>query len=118
MTMTFQEATQAYIQHLQNTGKSPRTLYTYGQDLKQILAFWGAEKPLTQVSLPLIGKFLKSPELLLLPDGETRSPRTIQKTLRVFRLFLAFCIEQGWLSPLSLPKAMPLGRSKAFFILC
>lgn len=115
MSTSFQEAAQAYIKHLEATGKSPRTLYTYGQDLKQILAFWGADKPLTQVSLPLVGKFLKSPELLLLPDGETRSPRTIQKTLRVFRLFLAFCIEQNWLTPLALPKALPLGRSKAFF---
>lgn len=112
MSITFHQARLAYLHHLEGQGKSKRTLYTYGKDLEQILAFWGAEKPITHVSLPTIGKFLKSPELLLLIDGSPRADRTVQKTIRVLRMFIEFCIEQGWLNPILLPKTMTLGRSK------
>lgn len=114
MPTTFHQARLAYLHHLENQGKSPRTRYTYGKDLEQIVAFWGSEKPITHLSLPLIGKFLKSPELRLLADGSPRADRTVQKTIRVLRMLIEFCIEQGWLNPILLPKTIKLGRSKVF----
>ena len=106
MPMTFQQAVAAYRQHLIAQGKSLRTQYTYGKDLEQILAFWGPERLVHTVSVPLIGRFLKSDALLKLPSGARRAARTITKTQRVFRMFLHFCESQGWLVPLVLPKVL------------
>lgn len=108
--ITLREATQQYLEHLKNWGKSPRTLYTYGKDLEQIRAFFGSEKSIQQITLPFIGRFLKSPELLNLPNGEPRANQTVQKTIRVLRQFLTWCYHQGMIDSLSLPKCM-MGKS-------
>lgn len=38
--ITLQEATERYLIALSEVGKSPRTLYTYGKDCKQMLSFF------------------------------------------------------------------------------
>jgi site-specific recombinase XerD len=100
------EATQLYLLYLKDSGKSPRTLYTYGKDLEQIQAFFGSEKNIQQITLPLMGRFLKSPELNTLPNGSTRAAKTIQKTVRVFRQFMMWCYQEEWIESLTLPKCM------------
>jgi site-specific recombinase XerD len=104
--ITLRNATQQYLEHLKNWGKSPRTLYTYGKDLEQIQAFFGNEKSIQQITLPFIGRFLKSPELLNLPNGEPRANQTVQKTIRVLRQFLTWCYQEGMIDSLSLPKCI------------
>ncbi len=104
--ITLQDATLQYLAHLEQWGKSPRTIYTYGKDLEQIRAFFGSEKSIQQITLPLIGRFLKSPELLTLPNGEPRADQTVQKTIRVLRQFLTWCYQEGVIDSLSLPKCM------------
>jgi hypothetical protein len=42
--ITLQESTQAFLSFLEQSGKSPRTRYTYGKDLEQIQAFFGPER--------------------------------------------------------------------------
>jgi site-specific recombinase XerD len=100
------EATELYLLYLQDSGKSPRTLYTYGKDLDQIIAFFGPEKEIRQITLPLMGRFLKSPELNTLPNGNTRAAKTIQKTVRVFRQFMMWCYQEDLIESLTLPKCM------------
>ena len=58
--ITLREATQQYLEHLKDWGKSPRTLYTYGKDLEQIKAFFGSERDLASILNVHIGKFIKS----------------------------------------------------------
>ena len=52
MTDTLHEAAQAYLEHLKGEGKKERTLYTYGKDLEQIEAFFGADRKLTGILAP------------------------------------------------------------------
>jgi len=78
--ITFHQASQEYLSYLQEIGKRPRTLYTYGKDIEQMAAFFGKDRQLSSILNIHIGKFLKSNELLMLPDGRSRSPRTVSKT--------------------------------------
>jgi hypothetical protein len=59
----------------------------------------------------LIGRFLKSNELLKLPTGKERARQTVTKTIRVLRMFLAWLHQEGILKVLHLPKSIPMGRT-------
>ena len=110
--ITLHEAAQAYLEHLRTQGKKERTLYTYGQDFKQMEAFFGADRKLKSILPPHVGKFLKSDDLLRLPNGGERAKPTVEKTVRVLRMFLVWARETGRIDKLPLPKDLPLGRSK------
>jgi site-specific recombinase XerC len=88
MNETLHQAMEAYLEHLKSEGKKDRTLFTYGKDAEQIEAFFGPDKKLSAIQTALVGKFLKSDILPKLPDGKERAERTVQKTVRVFRMFL------------------------------
>jgi site-specific recombinase XerD len=105
------KATQDYLDYLQELGKHPRTLYTYSKDLEQIVAFFGPEKPLTSILNIHIGKFLKSDQLRRLPNGQERSPATINKAIRVLRMFFVWAHDTELIQRLPLPKDLPMGRS-------
>ncbi len=109
---TLHEAAQAYLEHLRTLGKKDRTLYTYGKDFQQMEAFFGADRKLRTILPPHVGKFLKSDDLLRLPSGVERAKPTVDKTVRVLRMFLVWAKETGRLEKLPLPKDLPMGRSK------
>jgi hypothetical protein len=60
--------------------------------------------------LPLIGRFLKSDELLKLPNGQERKPLTVNKTIRVFCMFMQWLVQVTYLSEINLSKSIPMGR--------
>jgi len=109
--ITLSEAAEQYLEFLKYQGKSARTLYTYGRDIQQILAFFGSERMVGNIPLPLIGRFLKSDELLKLPNGQERAPQTVKKTIRVFRMFMQWLVQVAYLPEISLPKSIPMGRA-------
>ncbi len=109
---TLHEAAQAYLEHLRAQGKKDRTLYTYGKDFQQMETFFGADRKLRTILPPHVGKFLKSDDLLRLPSGAERAKPTVDKTVRVLRMFLVWAKETGRLEKLPLPKDLPMGRSK------
>lgn len=110
--ITLSEAATQYLESLKHTGKSERTLYTYGRDMQQIIAFFGPERLVGHIPLPLIGRFLKSDELLKLTSGQERAPQTVKKTIRVFRMFMQWLVQEAYLSEVNLPKSIPMGRAK------
>jgi site-specific recombinase XerD len=109
--ITLHEAAQANLEHLRAQGKKERTLYTYSKDFEQIEAFFGADRKLKTILAPHVGKFLKSDALLKLPKGGDRAKPTIDKTIRVFRMFLVWAKETERIDKLPLPKDFPMGRS-------
>ena len=111
-TATLHEAAEAYLEHLRQAGKKERTLYTYSRDFQQIENFFGADKPLAAIRIPQVGKFLKSDALLKLPSGKERAKPTVDKTVRVLRMFLVWAKETGRIVALPLPKDTPMGRSE------
>ncbi len=112
MSETLHDAAQAYLEHLRGQGKKERTLYTYGKDFEQIESFFGAERKLAAILTQHVGKFFKSDALLKLPSGKKRAKPTVEKTRRVFRMFLIWAKETGRIDKLPLPKDTPMGRSQ------
>lgn len=108
---TLHEAIGEHLDYLKGLGKSERTLYTYGMDLQQVVAYFGAEKKLSSMLVPHVSGFLKSDVLLKMRGDKERSEITVKKTVRVFRTFLIWAKEQGYISKLPLPKDTPMGRS-------
>ena len=108
---TLHDALQEYLGALRNDGKSERTLYTYSKDAEQIEAHFGLDKKLGSILIPHVSGFLKSDALLKMPSGKERSEPTVRKTVRVFRMFLCWALEQGYIAKLPLPKDTPMGRS-------
>ena len=111
MTDTLHEAAQAYLEHQKGERKKETTLYTYGKDLEQIEAFFGADRKLGNILAPHVGKVLRSDALLKLPSGKERSKPSVDKTKRVLRMFLVWAHESGLIDKLPLPKGTPMGRS-------
>jgi site-specific recombinase XerD len=113
MTETLHQATQAYLKHLKNQGKKEATLFTYGKDLQQIETFFGADRKLSAILPAHVGRFFKSDVLLKLPSGKNRAKPTVEKTIRVLRMFLIWAKETGRINKLPLPKDTPMGRSSS-----
>ncbi|MBT8339859.1 MAG: hypothetical protein HKP58_10700 [Desulfatitalea sp.] len=109
---SFEQTAKDFIEHLRETGKKERTLYTYSKDLEQAGAFFGNDKPITGIQPLHVGKFFKSAALHNLPDGSVRAERTVAKTVRVFRMMMVWANETGRIETLPLPKSTPMGHSK------
>lgn len=108
---TLHEAVLEHLEHLKGQGKSERTLYTYSKDLEQVEAFFGPDRRLSAILIPHVSGFLKSDALLKMHGDKDRSEITVKKTVRVFRTFLVWAKEQGYIDKLPLPKDTPMGRS-------
>ncbi len=78
--------------------------------LQQVEAFFGPDKKLSAILIPHVAGFLKSDALLKMRGDKDRSEITVKKTVRVFRTFLIWAKEQGYIAKLPLPKDVPLGR--------
>jgi len=111
-TTTISQAAAQFIEHLKELGKSERTLYTYRKDLEIVESFFHGDKTLADLRVLQVGKFLKSDALMKKPSGESRAERTIEKTVRVFRMMLVWALDKGIIEELPLPKSTPMGHSQ------
>ena len=111
MSETLHDAAPVYLEHLKTQGKKEATLKTYQRDFEQIESFFGADRGLPSILPAHVGKFFKSDALLKLPSGKKRAQPTVDKTLRVLRMFLVWAKETGRIEKLPLPKDTPMGRS-------
>ncbi len=109
---TLHEAIEEHLEHLKNQGKSERTIYTYSKDFEQIESYFGAEKKLGSILIPHVSGFLKSDALLKMRGDRDRSEITVKKTVRVFRTFLIWAKERGYITKLPLPKDVPMGHAQ------
>jgi len=108
---TLGQAMAEYMEHMKETGKSERTIYTYRCDAEQITGFFGTDRKLTSILTPHVGKFLRSDVLLKLPNGKERAEPTVRKTVRVLRMFMMWARETGYIDRLPLPKDVSCGRT-------
>lgn len=111
MAETLHDAAQAYLEHLREQGKKEATVKTYAKDFEQIESFFGADRKLSAILPAHVGRFFKSDALLKLPSGKKRAKPTVDKTMRVLRMFLVWAKETGRIEKMPLPKDTPMGRS-------
>jgi len=103
--MTLEKALEIFMKSLKDNGSSPRTQYTYGKDCEQIKAFFGADKKMFNILPAHVARFYQSDALLkVAKSGKDRAPATINKTKRVFLMFLVWSQKQGYIDTLPIPK--------------
>ncbi len=113
-TITIKEAAEKYLAHLREVGKNERTVYTYGEDLKLALDYFGEDKDVAKIMPVHVAAFFKADSVNKIirepkKEGEPRrerdkSPITVTKTKRVFRQMLVFCKDQKWIDKIPLTK--------------
>jgi site-specific recombinase XerD len=104
-TVTIMDAAARYIEYLRAAGKSERTIYTYGEDLRLAIEHFGEDKDVAKIIPAQVAGFFKSDAMNKVPkSGREKSIITITKTRRVFRQMLVFCKEQGWIATVPLTK--------------
>lgn len=111
MTITLKQASEEFLSHLKEQGKTERSLYTYGKDLEQIRAFFGDGKIILKILIPHVAGFLKSDELLKKNSKEgliLRAKPTIDKTIRIFRMLLVWAKEKGYVERLPFTKELEI----------
>ena len=110
--MQLQQAIEGYLIHLSENHNKNRTIQAYRYDFDIVLAFFGTQRTLNEVTLSQVGKFLRSDELLLRQDGQPRCENMVNRIKRVFRMLLFWAYEQGHLDYLPIPKSLALGRNQ------
>lgn len=110
--MQLRQAIEAYLIHLSESNKKNRTIQAYRYDFDIVLAFFGAQRTVNEVTLSQVGKFLRSDELLLRQNGQPRCENMVNRIKRVFRMLLFWAYEQGHLDYLPIPKSLALGRNQ------
>lgn len=110
--MQLQQAIDAYIENLISEGKDKKTVNAYRGDLGIASGFLGDQKPLGEITVQQVGKFLRSETLHQRLDGVPRVENTVQRIQRVLRMMFCWACEQGCLEVPPIPKSLPMGRSK------
>lgn len=110
-TTTISQANKDFLEHLKEIGKSERTIYTYRKDLEIVEGYFTPERHIAEIRALQIGKLFKSDAMLKKPNGDMRADRTVEKTIRVFRMMLVWAKDQGIIDELPLPKSTPMGNS-------
>jgi len=102
--MTLAEAVEGFIAHVEQEGKSAITVRAYRSDLRLAERFFGAETALARLTVPWVGKFLKSEALNQRPNGTPKKPASISRAKGVLRMMLEWAVAQGHLENVPLPK--------------
>lgn len=110
--MNLQQAIDEYLAHLSENNKKQRTINAYQYDFKIVLAFFEPDRALQEITLPQVGKFIRSDVLLLRQDGQPRCQNMVNRIQRVFRMLLFWAYENGHLDFLPIPKSLPTGRNQ------
>jgi len=102
--MKITNAIDRFTRQLAANGRSGHTQAAYRRDL-EALARWlkvpssgkGGKPELGKITPDLLARFLTSDAVLLTPQGEPRSPMSVNRTKSALRSFFAFCAESGWI---------------------
>ena len=111
---TLKDAGGKYFEHLEATGKNPRTVATYRRQFAVIAGFFGEDKKLAAIRPADVGRFLKSDALLKKPTGKERAEATVNQIVRVLRMMLEWAQSEGLVEAVAFPKdAMPKRRRQS-----
>ena len=98
-----------FVRQLAANGRSGHTQAAYRRDLEGLGRWIGGKPAVGKISPDLLARFLTSDAVLLMPDGQPRSPMSVNRTKSALRSFFAFCVESGWIrgNPARLIRSTP-----------
>ena len=97
-SISLSELSSRFITHLERSGKSAGTSFSYLMELKCAQNFLGADTLLNALSADAIAEFNASERVTTLKSGKPKSQLSIDKTRRVLRQALTFAHASGWLA--------------------
>ncbi|CAM2066736.1 hypothetical protein SCOR_15255 [Sulfidibacter corallicola] len=92
------------------------TLLSYDRDFARVIAFYGGDTPVTEITEERVTAFAKSPHCLrkdMTQDGKPCAKPTIKKTLRLFKMYLEWLEATGRIEKAPIPKNLPMGSRSA-----
>lgn len=103
--------------HLERERKcSPATLISYKKDFEKIATFLCTEKPVNKITQRNVRDFAASPHLLhkdMDPAKKLCAEPTVKKTLRLFKMFLTWLEQNGYIAKAPIPNDLPMGAMSA-----
>ncbi|MBK8172743.1 MAG: hypothetical protein IPK60_20730 [Sandaracinaceae bacterium] len=97
-SITLAELTKRFMVHLDESGKSDGTRFSYLMELKLAQNELGAETQLSALTADAIAAFNASERVTTLKNGKPKSQLSIDKSRRVLRQALTFAHTSGWLA--------------------
>ncbi len=101
---TLKEVAEDYIDSLVFTETKASTIKVYLRAIQLAVDYFGAQRPVDSITLPLVGKFFASHKLHKLENGRPRAEITVKQIRRVFRQCMEFALEKGFIATLPVPK--------------
>ena len=107
--MNIANAVDRFTRQLAANGRSGHTQAAYRRDLEGLGRWMGGKGELGKITPDILARFLTSDTVLLMPDGQPRSPMSVNRTKSALRSFFAFCVESGWMreNPARLIRSTP-----------
>lgn len=100
---TMAEFAESYIRHLEESGKSRGTTFSYMIDINVAVRELGAETRIRTLTPEMVQAFNESDAVTRTRTGREKAKPTIDKCRRVLRLALVWAVEQGLIPEAPLP---------------
>ncbi len=101
---TLEQACEGYLRHLEESGKSQGTLFSYKLELVVAMEELGAKTPLSEITVDHVVRFFGSDRVMRTKTGVEKAPPTYLKTRRVLRQALVWAAEAGMVAKAPLPE--------------
>jgi hypothetical protein len=108
-SLTLGELADRYLKHLEETGKSAGTLFSYAIELKTAQRELGADTLIASLTPEQVGAYFDSAAVMKLKSGRPKAMPSYLKTRRVLRLALCWAEEKRWIEKAPIPES---GESK------
>lgn len=105
--VTLQDLCGGYIQHLEDSGKSVGTVFSYKLKLVLAMAELGAKTKASALTPKRIAEFFESDRVMRTKSGVEKAPPTFLKTRRVLRQALVWAAETRLIPKAPLPEESP-----------
>ena len=103
-SLTLEDVAAKYLAHLEDTGKSQGTLFSYKLELVTALDELGKDTPLATLTLARVLEFFVSDRVMKTRTGVQKARPTFLKTQRVLRLALVWAQGSGLIVKAPLPE--------------
>ena len=101
---TLQDACEAYLKHMDKTGKSSGTISSYTMELRLAQEELGEDTPLADLTPEKVASYFACRRVTKLKSGRAKSQLSIDKTCRVLRLALVHAADKGLIERAPLPE--------------
>lgn len=113
MALPFADVAERFLQHLEATGKSRATVFSYSIDLGAATRAFGADTDIQAISEAQVTEFFASHQVTKTRSGKAKSQLTVEKTRRVTRQIFTWAAEEGLIPTSPIPTAaIPNRRRK------